>query len=139
MNRAQATSYLAGQFSELADIAGVVTTDTTSGFGPAIDQSLRKLGYTETQLPTADETANVVAFIALLEVYALKKLQRALAIKYNYSIDGQSHSEEPVFQHLKDMLTEAKETAASAGFTVDGADSWESWRFNLDIYEPSEC
>jgi len=139
MNRDEALGYLAGQFSDIANLVGLNQSDTPADYGLVIDQSLRQLGYAETSLATANETVRVLDYLALLDYYALKRFLRPLSLEYDYSIDGESHKRSSLYANVEKQMLEAKEQLGSLGYQIDVANSFELGRMNFDFLEPSEA
>jgi hypothetical protein len=139
INRTQAAAHLDSQFSVLASEIGQVTTDDTAlGYGPDIDQALRKLGKSEDAIATATvANSDAAAYLALAEYYALRRFWRALAIKITMSVDGiGSASESHMFDHLSKLVEEAAEVAAGLGYPVGAVPTWSLGSINLDFIEP---
>jgi hypothetical protein len=143
--RTSATTHLSNEFAALASETGQAVTDSTAGFGPAIDRALRTLGVTEADLAAATVAdANVPAFLALCEYHALARIWRSLATRADVSARNVMGPRAQVFQHVKDLVTEAANTCASYGYPVGtpiagGAGSGGSWQagsLTLDIIEP---
>lgn len=136
--RASATSHLAVQFATLATETGQVTTDTSAGFGPAIDQALRKIGGTaEADLATATVAdATVPAFLALAEYYALTRFARALATRVDFGVPTVEADRPRIFAHIDRLIKLAREECAAQGYPVDGSESWSFARLQLDYIEP---
>lgn len=137
-SRASTASYLAVQFATLATETGQTTGDTSGGFGPAIDNALRKLGGTaEADLATASVAdANVPAFLALCEYYALVRFARALATRVDTGITAVEGDREQMFSHVRQLIAMAREECAAQGYPVDGSEAWSYARLQLDYIEP---
>ena len=140
--RASATTHLSNEFAALASETGQLTTDSTGGFGPAIDRALRTLGVTEANLATATVTdANVPAFLALCEYHALARIWRALATKADVSARNVMGPRAQIFQHAKDLMEMAANECAALGYPVGSlgataSGSWQTGSLTLDIIEP---
>lgn len=138
MIRADALTHLQNQFSALATATGQATTDTANGYGPALDQALRQLGYTSDQLADADTTdAQTPDYLALAEYYALVRFWRALVTNVDVAADAPSmrKSFSQIVKHVKELVDAAKADLTERGY-LDG--SWTMGVINLDLYEPSE-
>lgn len=136
--RAAAAGHLAVQFATLATETGQATGDTSAGFGPAIDQALRKIGGTaEADMATATVTdANTPAFLALAEYYALVRFARALATRIDTGITATEGDREQMFANVRKLIEIAKFEAAGYGYPVDGSSAWTSTSLQLDYIEP---
>ncbi len=70
MDRNTATNYLQEEYQDLATETAWASGTITSAYAVVLDQSLRQLGYQETDLPTANvDQTNVIAYMALLDYY----------------------------------------------------------------------
>jgi hypothetical protein len=137
ITRATLTTHLATEFAFLAAETGQVVTDTTAGFGPALDRALRAMGVAETALATATVVdANVPAVYALAEYFALLRFQRALAVRGD--IDGAKAigPRAQIFQHVRDMLADAVIACQALGYDLRAAAAWEFAHLTLDYIEP---
>jgi len=135
--RTQATTHLSNELGEIADEVGQVKTDSAAGFGPALDRALRKLGVGESGLATATVAdADVEAYMALCEFYALQRMWRNLSVRGD--VDGQSviGPRSGVFYRVERLFHQAKEMCEALGYTVDSTAAWESGKLNLDYIEP---
>lgn len=137
-SRSSAASYLAVQFATLCTETGQATSDTASGFGPALDNALRRLGgVAEAGLSSAtlaDE--DVPAFLALAEYYALVRFARALATRVDTGITAVEGNREQLFAHVQKLIALAATDCSAQGYPVDGAQTWSSARLQLDYIEP---
>lgn len=88
MTREEASIYASEQFAELLTDAGL-TADHTGGMKAPIDQSLRLLG-----LPLAGpvESADEYRFTTVLDWAILSRIERAMAIRVDITVDGPSQS-----------------------------------------------
>ncbi len=95
MNRAAALDYLQGEFAEIAVETGLEQSPLLKAYNTAIDQSLRGLGYVESDIGTADTTsAQVTGYLALLDFYALTRFNRIFALRMNVNISGSVQAEQ---------------------------------------------
>lgn len=137
MERADALTYLQNQFAGLAYVTGQATTDTPAGYGPAIDQALRALGYTSDQLATADVAdTSTVDYLALADYYALVRFSRALVVSVDEERQTGSgrRSRENLAGKVTALLEESRKALGDLGYL--GA-TWESGALSLDFLEPS--
>lgn len=88
MTRAEAGVYASEQFAELLVDAGL-TAEANGGMKAPIDQALRLLG-----LPIAGpvETADEYRFTVVLDWTILSRIERAMAIRVDITVDGPSQS-----------------------------------------------
>lgn len=93
MNRAQLTVYLTNKFGALADDTMTAKTDTDDGFAPAIDQSLRVLGFDEDELATAVVTGKyVIHWQALADYFLLDLFETKLVMRVDTALDERAVS-----------------------------------------------
>lgn len=137
MLRTDALTYLVHQFAGLATVTGQATTDTAAGYGPALDQALRTLGYSADQLAAADvPDADTTAYLALAEYYALVRFSRALIV----SVDEErqtgtgKRSRSNMADKVRALLEESRKALTEMGYL--GA-AWESGALSMDFLEPS--
>lgn len=137
--RAQAAAHLQTQFATLATEIGQATTgEAATGYGPDIDQALRKLGVAEADLAAATVAdADVGPYLALAEYYALRRFAGRLATKVDlpntFAREGDRRT---VFDNVRALLKLAKETVEDYGYSVGVVPSWDVLRLNLDFIEP---
>lgn len=128
--------YLDSQFSELA--ASVNQTDSSdgaTGYGPDIDNALRVLGKTESELADATvEDGQRSAIFALAEYFALRRFLRKLGGRVNFSGGDESYNFTDQRAHVKAMMEDAKKECAALGYDVSG-DGWIVASLNLDWME----
>jgi len=138
VDRTQATTYLTNEYAELVLDARFNDTQTSVAYSAAIDMSLRQLGISETDLPTADVAqADILKYLALLNYYALKRFQRLLSIRVDVKI-GQNTldaSRSQAFNAVSQLLDQAHEELLSLGLDIRGT-GFEMGRINLDYNEP---
>ncbi len=137
MNRTQATSYLASEFSALLLEIGITAGQpTTDFFAIPVDNSLRAMGYAETDLPTVDQLTKVDDYIALLEFYALKRFAKNLSIYANIAINttGLSRMKSQVYANVVQLLDKAHQEVIARGY--DKGEAFGLTRLELDFKEP---
>jgi hypothetical protein len=138
MSRATAAVFLHGQFSDLAtEISQAETDDSADGYGPDIDQAFRQLETDEDDLATASATqAQIPAFVALCEYYALRRFARRLALRADIKAGTMAKGLGKQADTLQALMAEAAQRAAGLGYPVDGAAAWSIGQINLDYIEP---
>lgn len=138
INRTQAAAHLRAQFDVLASEIGQTSNDdSATGFGPDIDAALRRLGTAQADLAAATVTdANAVAFLALCEYFALRRISRKLASYTEWRAGDVVGKENQVFEQVKAMMAEAAEQCAGLGYPMDGTPAWGVSSFTLDFIEP---
>lgn len=120
--RANAATHLSNELVALISETGQQTTDSGGGFGPAIDKALRMIGTAEDALETATvDDIGVPAFLALCEYYALTRIWHSLATRADVSARNVMGPRAQIFQHVKDLVTEAAITCAMYGYPVGSA------------------
>lgn len=102
-----------------------------------LDQSLRALGYQETDLATAvvDQT-HVIAYLALADYYALLRYAKFFATRMDVSVApniSAKHSQ--VGTMVNTLLAKAEKRLVQLG--VGPIEQFASGRFTLDFLEPS--
>lgn len=138
MTRGQAIAELA-KYTKLAVIAGCDDQDTKGGFGSAIDSALREMGYTQDELATADvAAADVRAYLALCDYYALKLLKTYLAGDVDIAAsaaDGQVNKKRSQAYAMTDgLLKDAREEVVRLGYLES---DFELFKLNADYLEPA--
>lgn len=139
MIRSGALTHLVNQFSALATLTGQAVTDTAAGYGPAIDQALRQLGYSAAGLAAADVSdADTADYLALAEYFALVRFSRALAINVDIEIDGPRAvaKRSQAFTATKELIAESRKQLQDLGYLGAG---FEAGYLTLDFLEPSEA
>lgn len=140
MDRPTATAYLVEEFSDLATDSKFTSGQITSAYSTALDNSLRHLGYEETDLPTADvDQVNVIKYVALLEYFTLKRFMRLYSLKFDVEAGNKAivATRSQAFNMLKSLLGQAEADLARLGIPLGGVASFEMGRVTLDYLEPS--
>lgn len=139
MDRNAATTYLLSEFQELAADAQFTDEQRSSAYSTAIDMALRQLSVQETDLPSYDvPQSQIMAYLALLTYYALKRFARLLSTRVAVSLpDRVSAQRQQAFQQVSALLESAEQDLAKLGVDLGGAQSWQIGRLNLDFQEPS--
>lgn len=138
MIRSDALIYLQNQFSALATVTGQATTDSAAGYGTAIDQALRQLGYSTADLAAADvPDADTPAYLDLAGYYALVRFLGALAVNVDIELDGPRavKKRSQYFTQVKTLLDVKRKQLEDAGYL---GSSYEMGFLSLDFLEPSE-
>lgn len=119
MNRAQLTTYLVNKFGALAADTGTALTDTSDGFGPAIDQSLRVLGVDEEDLATAVVTGKlVIHWQALADYFLLDMFETKLIVRVDTALDERvvSRLESQAAKNLRPKVEAALKVCQRYGY-----------------------
>jgi hypothetical protein len=137
VERADALIHLQNQFAPLASVVDQPTTDSAAGYGPALDQALRKLGYTADQLATAVvPDADVLDYLTLAEYYALERyaLWFTVAVDEERQFGSGTRRRDNLAGKVTALLTERRAALTELGYigTV-----WEGGALVLDFLEPS--
>jgi hypothetical protein len=145
LDRDKAMSYLTSEFAELAVDAEFTSTQTSTAYETAIDNSLRELGFVEEDLPDADVVqADVRKYLKLLEYFALKRFARLLSIRFDAKVGSGAvdASRSQAFNMVTQLLEEVRSELAVLGVIVGGdSNSFEMVNVNLDFLahcSPSE-
>jgi hypothetical protein len=139
LDRTSAFSYLTTEFTELATDAKFDANATANAYNTAIDNSLRKLGFAEEDLQTADVTqADIQKFIKLLEYFSLKRFSRLLSLRFDVEAGNKAivATRSQAFQHVERLVQEAIGELAILGIIVGGSSFFEMGRIELDFNEP---
>lgn len=139
MDRISAKAYLTSEFAELATDAKFDNWQISQAYDTAIDNSLRKLNFAETDLPSANVAqADIQKFIKLLEYFALKRFSRLLSLRFDVEAGNKSivATRSQAFQHVERLIQEAVGELAVLGIIVGGSSYFELGRINLDFLEP---
>lgn len=135
MNRAQALEYLTSEYSDLYTESNLDADAMLRAYGNVIDQSLRILGYHESDLASADETEEVVEYTALLDYFALLRYSKVFAVRSDVSVSGAiSASQSQAYAQVKQLLDMAQ--VRLSGLGISPTESMQVGRFNLDFLEP---
>ncbi len=140
MDRATATTYLTNEYVDLATDSKFTSGQISTAYSTAIDNSLRQLGYAETDLATADvDQTNVKKYLALLEYFTLKRFLRLYSLKFNVKAGSGAvdASRSQAFEQIRQLLGDAEADLARLGIPLGGIQSFEMGRLTTDILEPS--
>jgi hypothetical protein len=142
MNRTAASAYLTTEFAEIATDAQLDAAALAIAYSTVIDMALRKLGYVEADLATANVgQESLGAYIALLDYYALNRFAAKLySVRVDATVNNAiSASRSQAYKALSSAVDKAAAYCASLGYPVDAAgqaQTMEVGRFNLDFQEP---
>jgi len=136
VNRAAALDYLQGEFAEIAVETGLEQSPLLKAYNTAIDQSLRGLGYVESDIGTADTSdTQVTGYLALLDFYALTRFNRIFALRMNVTISGSVQAEQSqMFRQVNRLLDTAEKRLESLGLSQK--EQVVMGRVTLDFLEP---
>ncbi len=138
MSRAQANTYLANQYGALATLTGQLATDSATGYGPAIDDALLKLGvaYSSIVSYTVDDGL-VNDYRVLLRLFALRQFESQLASNNTFEMtgDGVKAKEAAELMQVRALLAEATQEATALGY-ITRHDILRMGRLTLDFLEP---
>ncbi len=137
MDRPTATAYLTEEFADLALETGWASGTLAFAYSVAIDQSLRQLGYAESDLASADVLqVQVVPYIALLDYFALKRYAKFFSLRVDTTVQGAlSAKRQQTFASVKALLDMAERRCIQLG--VGPVENIVAGRFTLDFLEPS--
>lgn len=135
INREAVALHLATQFSNLASLIGQNATPLT-GFAPDIDDALRRLGYAEVDLATAEvEDVRRNAVFALASYYAARRLWRQLSDRVNIKVDDSTFDYKNVVASVQQIMQDAARACRVEGFDVSSS-GWAAVDLNLGWAEP---
>jgi hypothetical protein len=140
MDRTAATNYLEQMYRELATDAKFTTDQTTAAYDNAIDMSLRKLNFAESDLATADVVqSDVQKYYALLDYYMLERFNTLLSVRFDVSFPGPvSAKRSQAFNQVSVLLARAENKLATLGIVIGASGESAQFGFiNLDFLEPS--
>ena len=136
MDRPTATNYLNEEYADLATETAWASGTITAAYNVVLDQSLRQLGYQETDLPTANvDQTNVIAYMALMDYYALTRYAKFFATRMDVSVApniATKHSQ--VGTMVNTLLERAEERLTQLG--IGPVQQMQAGRYNLDFLEP---
>jgi hypothetical protein len=136
VDRPTATNYLSEEYQDLAIETGWAAGTITAAYNVVLDQSLRQLGYAETDLPTANvDQVNVIAYMALLDYYALYRYAKFFAIRTDVVVQGAlSTKGSQTMVAVQHLLDKAEKRLIQLGFGP--VQQMQAGRYNLDFLEP---
>jgi hypothetical protein len=136
MNRSAALDYLQGEFAEIAVETGLEESPLLQAYKTVIDQSLRGLGYAESDIGTADTSdLQAIGYLALLDFYALTRFSRIFALRMDVNVSGSvSASQSQMFRQVKHLLDVAEKRLDGLGLSQ--REQVALGRVTLDYLEP---
>lgn len=138
ISRAAVATYLNEQFSSLAAAVGQNATPAT-GYVPDIDNALRKLGKTETELATATvEDGTRDAYFTLAEYYAARRFWRQLSDRATIKVDDSSFDYKHLLTNAQMLMDDAAKLSATLGYSV-ATSGWTMGHLNMDWIEAEEA
>lgn len=135
VTRSDIADYLDSQFSSLAEMIGQ-NDDPDTGYLFDIDQALRKLGKTRSELATAtlEDSQEQDAFV-LARYYASERLYTQLSSFANTKVDDSQFDYKNVLASLAGIVDKALARCQQLGYDVSG-EGWSIGYFNTDWVEP---
>ncbi len=136
MDRNTATNYLSEEYSDLAVETGWSAGTISLAYAVVLDQSLRQLGYQETDLPTSNvDQVNVIAYMALLDYYALFRYAKFFAMRTDVVVQGAlSTRRQQASASVQALLLRAERRLTQLG--LGPVQQMQAGRYNLDFLEP---
>lgn len=118
MTRAQLLAYLVNQYGPLTTLTGQLTTDSATGYGPALDDTFLKLGtvYADLATGTAAE-ADIEAARLLGRFYALSHFESRLTSKADFDVTGTSAA---IVKKRSSALAQIREGMAALSMVLSG-------------------
>lgn len=135
-SRADGLAYLNARLDAAYTQAQRLTTDTTQGYGPAIDAALLMVGATTAELSTYDVPASMVpAYQAALRYQAWDLVLNDLAMMVDQQVDAPltNIKASQAYKQAKERRNEAMSDLNAFGLGVSSV-NWIRW--NLDFLEP---
>lgn len=120
--RVDVSNYLDTQFAAMLPIVGqAADDDSPEGYGPDVDDALRKLGYTEANL----ETASVIdslrdAIYALASYYTARRIWIRLGDRVNHTIGVTIYDFKDQRYAAHAVMLQAADMCGLLGYSVDG-------------------
>jgi len=133
ITRANVAAYLHAGFSAFATAAGQAATDDgATGYGPGIDNALRALGYTESQLSAAEvDESQRAAYFALADYHTARRLWRVLGARAtSVSLGPASINYAGMVNAIKLIMDDAAAEMTLQGYAV--GPGWSSGTLTLD-------
>lgn len=119
MTRAQALKYLKPYNAPATASGQTALTDSDDGYGPALDNALRAVGYSEDQLATADVPGSKVPlFLVALKMYALEGIVAGFTLAVDVSANRNAlvdKKRNQLFRNAETLYEKAKKDAAQYG------------------------
>ena len=135
VDRQAIANYLDGEFSNLAAAIGQ-DSEPLTGYAPDINNALRRLDKTESELATATvEDGDRDKIFALSEYFAARRLWRQLSSYATVKVDDSSFDYKHLIPNAKQLMDDAATQCAALGVDV-AASGWGLGYLNLDWLEP---
>lgn len=135
MNRDQAFAHVAAEYAELVAVLGLEVDEPT--FGAAVDAAWRALGVDTTATVDATRDGDT---LALLDYYALRRMQRAAAMRIDVAVSvadaSTRRSASQLSANIRALLDMALSEVRARGLDVGGGDGWSQGAIGLDFIEP---
>jgi hypothetical protein len=135
ISRDDAAFFLDEQFSSLAVAVGQ-DPDPEEGYGPDIDNALRKLGLPESELEDATvEDGGRDGYFVLCEYYAARRIWRLLGALVDTTTGDTSYKFDGQRKQAESIMKDAKESCVAFGYDVGGG-GWSVGYMLTDSIEP---
>jgi hypothetical protein len=135
ITRQNVADYLNDQFSALAGAIGQDPAALT-GYKPDIDNALRKLGKTESELADAAiPDGDRALYFAWAEYFAARRIWRQLGKSVDHTMGETTIKYGDRRKQAKDIMDDAAAALAALGYDVTGT-GWSVGSLNLDWLEP---
>lgn len=140
ISRSTVANYLHSRFSRFADDVGQADTDDSpQGYGVDIDDALRDLDTSESDLATATVAdANRRGYFALAEYYTARRMWLQVSSNPNTKSGDQAVDYSKVVDALKAIMDSASAIAAAEGIGPDTG-QWGRASLLTDYLEPDPC
>lgn len=136
--RADALTYLAGEWTRYLILAGITATDDPAGIKSVLDRAFRSLGVARADLATASVAdADAEGAEALLDAAMVRRLHKALGdlVAVSLGDPNVTKQRQQAWEHLNTMLPVYD--AAATAFETVGTGSWAGMTtMSTDTYEP---
>lgn len=121
VTRQDALNYVKAIMDPIYTAAGKLLTDTTTGYGPAIDETFRSLGATDLVGPVLPDSLRPAAW-ALLRYYSVEFVLPALALIVDQQVDAPltNIKASQMFKHAVAIRDSAKADAMAYGYGPTG-------------------
>lgn len=134
ITRQNVADYLNDQFSALATSIGQNATPST-GYKPDIDNALRQLGKSESELPSAEiADGSRAVYFAWAEYFAARRIWRQLGSQVDHTMGETSIKYGGQRDQAKAIMDDAAAQLTALGYNVTGG--WGVGTLNLDWLEP---
>jgi hypothetical protein len=140
VSRSAAAAYIHSRLANLAgEVQQVATDASATGYGPDIDQALRRLGTGESSLASASVADSLSrAYLTLCQYYALDRFAGLLSTKVDFGATAVEGDRDTIFDNIERMLERLAKELKGLGYPVDEAVAWSFGRLGLDFIEPED-